>query len=207
MQLELTKENMKLFFPTWLKPLSDKEINDFINGEPLTNPDYKKKEYARTWRIWFDNKNKNKKYETKKAIRQAIQNVNIEIETWMEKKRNSKNEMHLSWCDIHIEDLLIEKKKFLKKLDWIDYAKTFKNNDKELAKQIPIENFLEFNRAGFAKCPFHSSGKERTASFHKIQGKNKAYCFGGCGTKDVIDIVMQLREVDFNSAIKIILGK
>lgn len=73
------------------------------------------------------------------------------------------------------------------------------------AKDTPIEDYLDFNKAGFARCPFHG---ERTASLKLYRDKNRAHCFGACGKGyDVIDIVQHQNEVDFLGAVKIILGK
>lgn len=56
---------------------------------------------------------------------------------------------------------------------------------------------LQFNRSGFARCPFHD---EKTASF-KIQNRFYAHCFG-CGVNaDTISLTMQLLALDFKGAI------
>ena len=56
---------------------------------------------------------------------------------------------------------------------------------------------LQFNRAGFAVCPFHS---ERTASFKIHNGKG--HCFG-CGWHgDAIDFVQQLLGVNQEEAVR-----
>lgn len=56
---------------------------------------------------------------------------------------------------------------------------------------------LQFNRAGFAVCPFHS---EKTASF-KIH-KGRGHCFG-CGWHgDAIDFVQRLYNIDRAQAVR-----
>ena len=55
---------------------------------------------------------------------------------------------------------------------------------------------VQFDRSGFARCPFHS---ERTASFHVYQ--NTGYCFG-CGWRgDVISFVRQYYGMSFVDAL------
>lgn len=55
---------------------------------------------------------------------------------------------------------------------------------------------IEFNRKGFAKCPFHN---EKTASF-KVYPNNTYYCFG-CGAHgDVITFVMGAQNLSFEDA-------
>lgn len=60
------------------------------------------------------------------------------------------------------------------------------------AKAVPVETIMEFNKRGFAKCPFHN---EKTPSLHLIKNSNKWYCFGCSETGDVIDLVMKLRGI------------
>jgi len=86
-----------------------------------------------------------------------------------------------------------------------DNKGTVTYNDIYNAKATPIENFLDFNNQGFARCVFH---EERTGSLKLYRDTNRFKCFGGCGKSgDVIDIVMQLNKVDFINAIKFILNK
>lgn len=60
-----------------------------------------------------------------------------------------------------------------------------------------IERYgIEFDRKGFAKCPFHN---EKTASF-KVYPNNTYYCFG-CGAHgDVITFVMGVQNLSFEDA-------
>jgi len=74
------------------------------------------------------------------------------------------------------------------------------------AKQISITNFLEVNKSGFAKCPFH---KDNHASLKVYEKENRWHCFGACGGKggDVIDLIQKMRNLDFHSAVKYLIGK
>ena len=57
---------------------------------------------------------------------------------------------------------------------------------------------LDFNRAGFAKCPFHN---EKTASF-KIKDRHNAHCFGCGWSGDVISFTGQLFNLDFEQSMR-----
>lgn len=58
------------------------------------------------------------------------------------------------------------------------------------------------NRAGFIKCPFHSS--DRTASM-KIY-KDSYYCFGCGATGDIFTFVQNMDNCDFKTAFTILGG-
>jgi hypothetical protein len=60
----------------------------------------------------------------------------------------------------------------------------------EELKKIPITNYIEF-RNGKAKCLWHV---ENTASLHYYEKQNVVFCFGGCGKKDVLDVVQELNH-------------
>ena len=199
MTLELNKENMILFFPSWEKPLSNKEINDFIE-----TPIEKEKRFW--WPEWKKDltrtsvdKSVIKHYNTKKEIRQEIKNINDQLELWLSHKQSASNEITKEFAEAHLEDLFKEKESLQARLRYTGVK--FTNDRLQEAKQRPIEDFLDFNSAGFTKCLWHS---ERTPSLHKITGKNRVYCFAGCGTKDVIDVVMELNNCTLPEAIKII---
>ncbi len=69
----------------------------------------------------------------------------------------------------------------------------------EAARAVPITNYIKFNRQGMAKCLWH---KEDTASMHYMRDANKVHCFGGCGTKNVVDVVMVLNTCSFSDALE-----
>ena len=58
----------------------------------------------------------------------------------------------------------------------------------------------EPNRAGFAKCPFHSNGNERTGSMKIYQGERGWHCFSCHAGGSVIDFTMALFKLDFRAA-------
>ena len=201
MTLELTAENMRLFFPTWLKPLSDKEITDFLTSEPLVNERYEQIEHGKKILKCWKNRNETKKYNTKKEIKQDIKILNDSLEYWLNHKHNAVSEMDKVYCDIHLEDYLKEKENLQKKLRYTGVK--FENDDLVRARQVPLSDFLKFNSAGMVKCLWHI---ERTGSLHYIKKNNKVHCFGGCGTKDVIEVIQNLNNCTFKEALKIILN-
>lgn len=200
MSLELTKENMILFFPSWKKPLSDKEITDFLNTSII-------KEKRMWWPEWVKDlpqhvwiSSETKKYNTKKEIKQDIKIMGDQLDNLLAKKQGAPNEITIEFIDICMDELFQKRNKLKEKIRYVGVK--FNNNNLEKAKQRPISDFLEFNSAGFAKCPFH---QERTNSFHKLPGKEKGYCFGCGKTGDVIDVVMEINNCELQEALKIIL--
>lgn len=65
-------------------------------------------------------------------------------------------------------------------------------------KEVAERYGLDFNKAGFAVCPFH---KEDTASF-KIWDEQRAHCFGCNKTTDVIGLTMHLFDITFQEALQ-----
>lgn len=75
-------------------------------------------------------------------------------------------------------------------------------------KQIPITNYIKFNRSGFAKCLWHNE-KDASLKYYgpKAARPNTVHCFGSCQRSyDVIDVIMQLENVNFTEALKILKG-
>ncbi len=67
-------------------------------------------------------------------------------------------------------------------------------------KRIPMDRFIDFNQAGFAKCMWHA---DKDASLHYYPKDNRAYCFGACQRNfDVIDAIMLIENINFGDAIK-----
>ena len=80
--------------------------------------------------------------------------------------------------------------------EFINYAESVKREVKfdEAARFYG----LTFNERGYASCPFHS---DKTPSFH-VQKSGNGKCFG-CGWHGtVIDFVMQMFTLDFQSALR-----
>lgn len=59
---------------------------------------------------------------------------------------------------------------------------------------------IEVNRAGFARCPFHGGGNEKTPSM-KVYPRDRGYHCFGCGKSgDVITLVQELFGIPFQAA-------
>lgn len=93
---------------------------------------------------------------------------------------------------------------------WIDKKKRIENTLKfhdsfgtklniEKATAYPIEQLLEFNHSGFAKCLWH---EEKSGSLHHDRKRNKVHCFAGCGDYDSIDVYQKINNVSFNEAVR-----
>ncbi len=99
-------------------------------------------------------------------------------------------------ADIEREDYVIKKAKINKILKLHD---KFGTMSIKKAKEYPIEQLIEFNSGGFAKCPNHS---DKTPSLKWYPKRNKAHCFSCSGDFDSIDIYQKIYNVDFNEAVK-----
>ena len=126
----------------------------------------------------------------KKFYKELLKETQSKIDFWLKKYRETRN----IFFDLEREDY-VEKKR---KLKLILESKNDLLSDLDKAKAYPVENLLEFNGSGFAKCPFH---REKTGSFFYNKNSNTAYCFGGCGKKDVLDIYMEINKVSLLEAI------
>jgi len=98
-----------------------------------------------------------------------------------------------------IRNILVPKKQKIETLLKF-YSNKTEKPDITKAKAYPIENLVEFNRAGFARCPYH--GPEKTPSFKWYPKENLGYCFGCKVSVDPIDVYQKLNNVSFIEAIK-----
>lgn len=87
---------------------------------------------------------------------------------------------------------------------------------REIAKQVDFETVLNFcdigvTRTGHFCCPFHKNGNERHPSARINYNKNKGCCFvcknerNQFLTFDTIDLVIHCKNVDYKTAIKILI--
>lgn len=91
------------------------------------------------------------------------------------------------------------------RLDKIEKEIYFTNNPTEdntekvrLAKEVPFENLLEFNKFGQAVCPFHA---DKEPSMKYYSKSNTVHCFG-CGKSwDTIQFVRDMYDLSFGEAI------
>lgn len=90
------------------------------------------------------------------------------------------------------------------RLDKIEKEIYFTENPSEdttervmLAKDVPFDNFLEFNKFGQAVCPFHGD----TAPSMKLYQNNTVYCFSCHKSWDTIQFVRDMYDLSFKEAI------
>ena len=82
--------------------------------------------------------------------------------------------------------------------------KQITNEDILRAREIPIENFLQINHAGFVHCPFH---EDKTPSLKVYKEKNRWFCYS-CGEGcDVIDLIKKQDNCNFIEAVRKLLNK
>jgi hypothetical protein len=88
-------------------------------------------------------------------------------------------------------------KRLLKRLE-LDVSKLKPISIEEI-KKIPFTNYLEFDRSGFCRCPFHN---EKTPSMKYYPDSNTVHCFGACSKSyDIIDYIMLRDNCSFKEAI------
>lgn len=125
-------------------------------------------------------------------------------QVYLNKEKELKYTREGDWHPIEVvrEHLLSRAHYYQQRRDHFDYVpQQYENQDLvQRAKTAqPISAFIQFNRMGFAKCLWHDEG---SASLKYYPNENRVYCYGGCGHKDVIDVVMAVEGVDFTSALK-----
>lgn len=153
------------------------------------------------------------------TIKEKIKDLKKEIEELYEIKAKFDNEIDHKYRNYNeqtlIKDIMYEFKvavpveKAKEKIEWynkllyIAKPTTNKSNWQEnivKAKQVPIENFIEF-RGGKANCIFHH---DENASM-TLYKNNTIYCFGCNKKADVIDIARTLMKLDFKDTINYLL--
>lgn len=70
------------------------------------------------------------------------------------------------------------------------------------ARQVLTRYGVRVNAGGFARCPFHSGGAERTPSLKCYDGRGGYHCFGCGETGSVLDFVMKYFNLSFKDACK-----
>jgi len=74
--------------------------------------------------------------------------------------------------------------------------------DVERAKQVPITEFVDFNKSGFATSVWNP--EEDTPSMKYYPEENRVHCFSAGKGGDVIDVVQQKFSLSFKEAVKMI---
>lgn len=134
---------------------------------------------------------------TKKEYKQIDKEAKEEIQRLIVLCRTVIEESQNIFHKLNIEDYGIKRQKIKRILQFFDCEKKDLNITK--AKQYPIDNLIDFDGGGFARCIWHS---EKTGSMKYYPKENIVYCFGGCGKHDAIDIYQKLNNVDLLTAVK-----
>lgn len=71
------------------------------------------------------------------------------------------------------------------------------------AKEVPITEWITFGRNKKAVCLWHT---DKVPSLHYYEKQNRVKCFSCQVRKDVIDVVMVLRGVNFIEAVKVLIS-
>lgn len=144
------------------------------------------------------------------TVKNLIKESKRELEFLLEKEWDIKNSQEpdeimiiYRQIDIPRQSLVSKLERLEKQLKWADFKPQDDNRNLERAKEYPITLLLEFNKAGFASCPFHN---EKTSSLHYIKKSNRVYCFGCQYSGDSIDIAMKLNNCSLREAIKQLAG-
>lgn len=131
---------------------------------------------------------------TKKELNSLLKETQDLINEWKTRwRRPDNNEITKEFCQAVIDELIIKKGK-------IKFNKKVNGElNIEKAKQYPIEQLIDFNNAGFAKCINH---EDRTPSLKWYPARNKAHCFSCHSDLDSIDIYQKINNVEFNIAVQ-----
>lgn len=115
---------------------------------------------------------------------------------------NEETEKFMEEVNIGKRELIQQYEKMITRFDM--RKKHTENKDAlniEMAKVRPITDYLDFNKAGFAKCLWHGNGMEKTGSLKYYDKTNSVYCFSCQEHHDVIDVVMKLHGISFKDAV------
>jgi len=136
---------------------------------------------------------------------------NIVEQRTLKNSRISRDNTQLIYLELQHESTKQTVKYLSGKLQWLEHpprkregGETDWEHKKIAARAVPLTNFIDVNRSGFACCPIH---KEKTPSFKYYPKDNHWHCFG-CGQGgDVIDFIMATKDLDFRKAVNFLIGQ
>ncbi len=152
-------------------------------------------------------------------IKEVITEKKKELLRLIERENEIKNYCYINYTDqrreaaeweftfkfIEIPRYILENE--VKKLETILlYMKKGKGGEFDIqkAKQRPITDFIEFDRAGFATSIWNA--QDKTPSMKYYPKENRVYCFSTNRHDDVVGVVQQLKNCSFTDAVKFILS-
>lgn len=122
-----------------------------------------------------------------------------------------KQAAHMKILDAHSGDAAKKRYLYLKHMERLmkdpnkeSHPMLITQNDIDSVKSIPIEDVHDFTakkkvgRSIFVSCPFH---EDKTPSM-KINSINTYHCFSCAAHGDVINLIMQIRKIDFKEAVR-----
>jgi len=145
---------------------------------------------------------------TKKEMKEIIQ----ENSQYASKLLDQKHELvaenlpteHISILLDKVTDVIQADKRRLKYMGVKVKDNSAMSEKIRIAKQIPVDKYIDFNAAGQAKCIWHNDSHP---SMYYYKNQNRVKCFS-CGQMgDTIDVIMQLYDTDIKGALKIILNE
>lgn len=199
------------------------EYHDIFNDENCVSSEQNTTEYTSPHvsilevASWFEGKEERKDLkQLQEALKneiQEIRNEEIEIDKFYEKRRGLTTSerkyrawaMKMLYVDFFIDQLQPTLDRVNKTLMFCNPVQAKNQRDAQVniqrAKQVPIDGFIKFDRAGFAKCVFPGHN-EKTGSMKYYKKDNRVHCFG-CGMSgDAIDVYQVLRNCTFNDAVR-----
>lgn len=178
------------------------DVTDFFVKLGKTTEDFLSlREEAKSYPIpadWKEAKTKKEMTAYKKTYEKIAEELKLEIRELGQKYLSHK---HL---DILKESYLNKLAEVNRAIKYFTVKRGDFGEDKiARAKSVPIPQFINFARDGFAKCIFHTDKKP---SMYYYEKQNRVKCFSCGKLADVIDCVQQLRGVNLPEALKIILN-
>jgi hypothetical protein len=115
----------------------------------------------------------------------------------LEKYTSEKRELKALLVKETIKELSHRLDKIEKEIYFTENPTEDNSEKVRMAKEVPFDNFLEFNKFGQAVCPFHGD----TAPSMKLYGNNTVHCFSCHKSWDTIQFVRELYNLGFKEAI------
>ena len=113
------------------------------------------------------------------------------------KEINNPRDLEKKIQKLAFDILLIENPEEWKGIDRVSPAEI------KQAQDFPFDQIVEFDKRGFALCPFHD---EKNASFHYYKKTNRGYCFSCQWSGNVIDFVRQTKDLSFKEAVRFLIA-
>ncbi len=132
---------------------------------------------------------------TKKLLKEKITACNKQVNEWQQENWEKDSDFIRYNMEEMVEYKMRLEARLIRPISKDDVDRLL------IAKTVPITNFITFTH-NKAKCLWH---EEKTGSLHYYPKQNRVHCFGGCGSKDVLDCVMQLQGITLPEAIKLLI--